>query len=243
MSRTILPGRSYPLGATWDGSGVNFALYSEAAERVELCFFETADDREPEIVELREVTAFVWHAYLPGIPPGQLYGYRVHGPYQPEAGVCGAVDWNAAIFPYEIGNEAEDSAIDTTDDAWGMPKSIVGNPYFDWEGDRTPNTPLSESIIYEVHVKGFSQRNPEVPAELRGTYLGLAAPASIKHLKKLGVTAVELLPIHDFLDDKSLVDKGLRNYWGYNTTNFSRPPRVIRPPAVRAAKSLNSSRW
>jgi isoamylase len=239
MSRTILPGRSYPLGATWDGSGVNFALYSEAAERVELCFFETADDREPEIVELREVTAFVWHAYLPGIPPGQLYGYRVHGPYQPEAGVrcnpakllvdpyaiavCGAVDWNAAIFPYEIGNEAEDSAIDTTDDAWGMPKSIVGNPYFDWEGDRTPNTPLSESIIYEVHVKGFSQRNPEVPAELRGTYLGLAAPASIKHLKKLGVTAVELLPIHDFLDDKSLVDKGLRNYWGYNTTNFFSP--------------------
>jgi isoamylase len=239
MSRTILPGRSYPLGATWDGSGVNFALYSEAAERVELCFFATTDDREPEIVEIREVTAFVWHAYLPGIPPGQLYGYRVHGPYEPDAGVrcnpakllvdpyaialCGAVDWSAAIFPYEIGNEAEDRAIDTTDDAWGMPKSIVGNPYFDWEGDRTPNTPLSESVIYEVHVKGFSQQNPEVPAELRGTYLGLAAPASIKHLKTLGVTAVELLPIHDFLDDKSLVDKGLRNYWGYNTTNFFAP--------------------
>ena len=239
MSRTILPGRSYPLGATWDGSGVNFALYSEAAQKIELCLFESHDDREPERVELREVTAFVWHAYLPGVTAGQLYGYRVHGPYDPDSGVrcnpaklvvdpytiavCGAVDWNAAIFPYELGNEAEDRAIDSTDDAWGVPKSIVGNPFFDWEGDRAPNTPLSESIIYEVHVKGFTVRNPDVPVELRGTYLGLASPASIKHLKTLGVTAVELLPIHDFLDDKSLVDKGLRNYWGYNTTNFFAP--------------------
>ena len=239
MSRTVLPGRSFPLGATWDGSGVNFAIYSEAAERVELCLFAAYDDGEPEIVALTEVTAFVWHAYLPAIPAGQLYGYRVHGPYEPERGlrcnpakllidpyaiaVCGAVDWNAAIFPYEIGNEAEDRAIDTTDDAWGMPKSIVGNPYFDWEGDRAPNTPLSDSIIYEVHVKGFTQRNTDVAAEVRGTYLGVAAPASIKHLKKLGITAVELLPIHEFLDDKGLVDKGLRNYWGYNTTNYFSP--------------------
>ncbi len=237
--RTVLPGRPYPLGATWDGSGVNFAIYSEIAEKVELCLFASQDDREPERLLLTERMAFVWHGYLPALPPGQLYGYRIHGPYDPDAGlrcnpakllidpyaiaICGAVDWDAAVFPYEMGNEAEDRALDATDDSWGMPKSIVGNPYFDWEGDRAPRTPLSDSIIYEVHVKGFSERNPEVAEELRGTYLGLAAPGSIKHLKALGVTAVELLPIHEFLDDKTLVEKGLRNYWGYNTTNFFAP--------------------
>ena len=239
MSRTVLPGRPYPQGATWDGSGVNFALYSEIAEGVELCLFASRDDREPEIVALLERTAFVWHAYLPAIPPGQLYGYRVKGPYDPDNGlrcnpakllidpyavaIAGSVDWTAPVFPYTFGEASEDRAIDETDDAWGMPKCVVGNPYFDWEGDRAPKTPLSDSIIYEVHVKGFTKRWEAVPEELRGTYLGLAAPASIAHLKALGVTAVELLPIHEFLDDNSLVEKGLHNYWGYNTTNFFSP--------------------
>ncbi len=239
MSRSVLPGRPFPQGSTWDGSGTNFALYSELAERVELCLFASDDDREPEVVELRERTAFVWHGYVAGIGAGQRYGFRVHGPYDTERGlrcnpakllidpyataISGTVDWNAPIFPYVMGGEAEDAARDDADDAWGMPKSIVGNPFFDWEGDRAPKTPLSDSIIYEVHVKGFTQQHPDVPEHLRGTYSGLASPAAIKHLKTLGVTAVELLPIHEFLDDKGLIDKGLSNYWGYNTTNFFAP--------------------
>ena len=239
MSRSVLPGRPFPQGSTWDGSGTNFALYSELAERVELCLFASDDDREPEVVELRERTAFVWHGYVAGIGAGQRYGFRVHGPYDAERGlrcnpakllidpyataISGTVDWNAPIFPYVMGGEAEDAARDDADDAWGMPKSIVGNPFFDWEGDRAPKTPLSDSIIYEVHVKGFTQQHPDVPEHLRGTYSGLASPAAIKHLKTLGVTAVELLPIHEFLDDKGLIDKGLSNYWGYNTTNFFAP--------------------
>ncbi len=239
MSRTPLPGRPYPQGATWDGSGANFAIYSEAAQSVDLCLFASQTDTGPEIIALREKTAFVWHGYLPAIAPGQLYGYRVHGPYDADRGVrcnpakllidpyataiCGSVDWEAPLFPYQLGSEDEDRARDDTDDAWGMPKCAVGNPYFDWEGDRAPRTPLSDSIIYEVHVKGFTELHPGVPEELRGTYAGLASPAAIGHLKTLGVTAVELMPIHDFLDDKRLVERGLRNYWGYNTTNFFAP--------------------
>ncbi len=239
MSRTVLPGRPFPQGAVWDGTGVNFSLYSENAERVELVLFDAVDSAEGETIAVTEQTAFSWHCYLPNVGPGQFYGYRVHGAYEPERGlrfnpakllvdpyakaVAGSVRWDEPIFPYVMGGPDEDNARDDADDAAGMPKSVVTNPYFDWEGDRRPNTPLSESVIYEVHVKGFSQTNPDVPENVRGTFAGLVAPASLKHLKDLGITAVELLPVHDFLDDKHLVDKGLRNYWGYNTTNFFAP--------------------
>jgi len=238
VSRIVLPGRSYPQGATWDGSGTNFAIYSEAATGVELCLFTSPDDGRPEVVRLTEKTAFVWHAFLAAIGPGQLYGYRVAGPYDPDrglrcnpakllidpyaTGIAGSVNWEAPLFPYRFEGD-EDREIDPTDDAWGVPKAIVNNPYFDWEGDRAPRRPISDSVIYEVHVKGFTQLHPGVPAPLRGTYAGLASPAAIRHLKTLGVTAVELLPIHDFLDDDRLVKNGLRNYWGYNTTSFFAP--------------------
>ena len=238
MARTILPGRSYPLGATWDGTGVNFAIYSENGQRVELCLFDD-QNAQCENVELHERTAHVWHCFLPGVQPGQLYGYRVHGPYDPDKGlrfnpakllidpyaraIAGKVDWNAAIFPYQLGHADEDHAIDDRDSGPGVPKGVVVSPYFDWDQDRPPKTPLSDSIIYELHVKGFTKCHPDVPPELRGTYAGLASKASIAYLKKLGITAVELMPVHDFLDDKSLIDKGLTNYWGYNTTNFFAP--------------------
>jgi len=239
MGRTILPGRPYPQGATWDGTGVNFALYSENAERVQLCLFDSQDSTNAETIDVTERTAHVWHCYLPGAKPGQLYGYRVHGPYDPARGlrfnpskllidpyataIAGNVDWRQPIFPYQLGGPEEDLAKDENDDAAGMPKCVVVSPYFDWEQDRPPKIPLSDSIIYEVHVKGFTHCHPDVPKELRGTYAGLASKAAIAYLKKLGVTAVELMPIHSMLDDKHLVDKGLKNYWGYNTTNFFSP--------------------
>jgi glycogen operon protein len=239
MSGTILPGRPYPLGATWDGTGTNFAIYSEHATKVELCLFDNRSRQETERIELRETTAFVRHGYLQGISPGQLYGYRVHGPWDPANGfrfnpnkllidpqaqaVCGGVDWSKPIYPYQFGGADPDLVLDDRDDGDGMAKSVVVNPYFDWEQDRPPNTPLSDSIIYELHVRGFSKLNPEVPEELRGTYAGLASPPSIQYLKQLGVTAVELLPVHHFLDDKRLVDLNLRNYWGYNTVAYFSP--------------------
>ena len=239
MGRTVLPGRPYPQGATWDGTGVNFALYSETAEHVQLCLFQQRDTADCETLDLTERTAHVWHCYLPNIQPGQLYGYRVHGPYDPNQGlrfnaakllidpyataIMGNVDWSQPIFPYRLGDPQEDLAMDDRDDAAGMPKCVVASPYFDWEQDRPPKVPLSDSIIYEVHVKGFTHCHPDVPQELRGTYAGLASKAAITYLKKLGVTAVELMPIHEILDDKHLVDKGLTNYWGYNTTNFFSP--------------------
>ncbi|MGA7411760.1 MAG: alpha-amylase family glycosyl hydrolase, partial [Bryobacteraceae bacterium] len=239
MKRTILPGRPYPQGATWDGAGTNFAIYSEAAEKVELCLFQDVASGNGERIAFKERTNYVWHCYLPGIQPGQLYGYRVHGPYEPEKGLrfnptkllvdpyaratAGKVEWSAPVFPYQLGHPDEDLAIDQNDSAAGMPKSVVVNPYFDWEQDRPPRTPLSESVIYEVHVKGFTKRHPDVPEELRGTYAGLASQASVAYLRALGITAVELMPVHDFLDDKHLVEKGLTNHWGYNTTNFFSP--------------------
>jgi len=239
MPKTILPGRPYPQGATWDGTGTNFALFSENAEAVELCLFD--DPRAPEVerFKLPERTTRVWHCYLPGVQPGQVYGYRVYGPWEPEHGfrfnpnkllidpyakaLTGKVDWNQPIFPYRLGGEEADLNLDDRDNAAGMQKGVVVNPYFDWDTDRPPRTPLSASIIYEVHVKGFSKCHPEVPEQLRGTYAGLASRPAVEYLKKLGVTAVELMPVHDFLDDKHLIDKGLRNYWGYNTTNYFSP--------------------
>ncbi len=238
MPRTILPGRPYPLGATWDGMGVNFAVYSENAKGVELCLYDTPDKEQDRVI-VGEQTAYVWHAYVPGARPGQLYGYRVHGPYEPEKGlrfsaakllidpyaiaIAGEVNWDARVFPYRLGDPKEDLACDAEDDAWGMPKCVVTSPFFDWEQDRNPRTPWSETIIYEVNVKGITATHPEVPDELRGTFAGLASRPVLEYLKKLGITAVELMPVHAFLNDKILLDRGLRNYWGYNTTNFFAP--------------------
>ncbi len=240
MARKLYSGRSFPLGATWEGDGTNFAIYSENAEKVELCLFDkTGGKAKEERIPLPEVTGHVWHGFLPGIQPGQLYGYRAHGPFDPGNGlrfnpakllidpyaraIAGKVDWAAPVFPYEMGKEDADLTLDDRDDAPGMPKSVVVYSYFDWEGDRPPRTPWNRTIIYETHVKGISVRHPDVPEDIRGTYAGLASQPIIEHFKELGITSVELLPIHDFLDDKHLVDKGLHNYWGYNTTNFFSP--------------------
>ena len=239
MARNLLPGRPYPQGATWDGLGVNFAIYSECADRVQLCLFEGPESEKSEDYYLPDRTGYVWHGYIQGVKPGQLYGYRVHGQWEPENGhrfnpakllidpyataLSGPVRWDAPLFPYKLNGPKEDLERDDDDDAWGMPKCVITTSHFDWENDRTPFRPLDESVIYEVHIKGFSIRNPAVPEELRGTYAGLAAPASIEYLKKLGITAVELMPVHAFLDDKHLVDRSLVNYWGYNTTNFFSP--------------------
>ena len=230
MSTKILPGRPHPLGATWDGSGTNFAIYSEHAEWVELCLFDQPNAPETERIRLPERTTYVWHGYIHGLQPGQLYGYRVHGPFQPNdglrfnsnkllidpyaKGLAGQVDWSAPIFPYQPGNGDADLSFDENDDAAGMQKCVVVNPYFDWEEDRPLCLPLSDSIIYELHVKGFTKRHPEIPEALRGTYAGLAAKPSIQYLKRLGVTAVELMPVHAFLTDKHLAEKGLDQLLG-----------------------------
>jgi glycogen operon protein len=239
MPHTLLPGKPYPQGATWDGTGVNFSLYSEHAAGVELCLFDDIESAAAETVSFRECTGYVWHGYLPGIKLGQLYGYRVHGPYDPEHGnrfnpakllldpyakaIAGPLNWDAPVFGYTPDGADADLKPDLNDNAWGMPKCVVTTSHFDWENDRPPLTPLHDSVIYELHVKGFTALQPEIPKELRGTYAGLAHPASIEYLKKLGITAVELMPVHEFVDDKHLVDQGLRNYWGYNSINFFAP--------------------
>src|SRR3954470_7057601 len=239
MPRIVLPGKPFPLGATWDGTGVNFAVYSENASKVELCLYDNRSKQEMERIVVRETTAFSWHCYLPGLQPGQLYGYRMHGPWEPlqghrfnpakllidpyAQGIAGSVDWEQPIFPYKFGMDNADVMLDDRDDGPGMPKSVVVNPYFDWEQDRSPRTPLSDSIIYELHVKGFSMLSEQIPESLRGTYAGLASPPAVKYLKDLGITAVELMPVHQFVDDNYLVEKGLRNYWGYNTLNYFSP--------------------
>jgi isoamylase len=232
------PGSPAPLGATWDGAGVNFALFSENAQGVELCLFD-AEGEEEVRVPVTEQTDQVWHVYLPQVRPGQRYGFRVHGPYDPPAGhrfnpakllldpyakaIDGTVNWSDALFGYEIGHPEGDLARDERDSAPGMPKSVVSDPAFTWGHDRPPRIPLNESVIYEVHVKGFTARHPDVPKALRGTYAGLASPPAIDYLQSLGVTAVELLPIHQFVADKHLVDRGLTNYWGYNSIGFFAP--------------------
>ena len=231
----IYPGNPYPLGATYDGAGTNFSLFSEVAERVELCLFDEAGKETR--VELPEVTAFCWHGYLPNVVPGQRYGYRVHGPWNPAEGhrcspakllldpyakaIEGEVEWNEAVFPYHFGDP--DGSRNDADSAPYMPKCVVTNPFFDWANDRHPGTPAHQSVIYEVHVKGFTKRHPDIPEELRGTYAGLAHPAAIRHLKRLGVTAVELMPIHQFIQDSHLLERGLRNYWGYNSIGYLAP--------------------
>jgi glycogen operon protein len=236
---SIWTGKPYPLGATWDGAGVNFALYAERATGVDLCLFETPDSpRETARIPLGNQTDQVWHAYLPGVRPGQLYAYRVHGPYQPAAGLrynpnkllvdpyakalTGDVRWHDALFGYRLG-VARDQTADLRDSAPYMPRCVVIDPAFDWGDDRPPGTPLHDSIIYELHVRGFTKRHPEVPEQLRGTFAGLAYPPVIAYLKDLGVTAVELLPIHAYVDDRHLAERGLRNYWGYNTLAYFAP--------------------
>ncbi len=235
----VWPGRPYPLGATWDGEGVNFSLFSEHAERVELCIFDTRGRRELERIDMRWQTDLAWHCYLPEARPGLLYGYRVYGPYDPERGnrfnpnkllldpyakdIFGQVRWSDAQFGYRVGNKREDLSFDRRDNAAGMPKCRVVDTAFTWGEDPRPNVPWHETIIYETHVKGFTRRHPDVPEPLRGTYAGMCSPAAIEHLKRLGVTTVELMPVHSFIDDRRLVQAGLRNYWGYNSIGFFAP--------------------
>ena len=238
----VWPGKPYPLGATWDGQGVNFALFSENATGVELCLFDSSDaDTERLRVRMTEQTDYVWHVYLPGIQPGQIYGYRVHGPYEPEQGhrfnpamllldpyakaIDGRIDWSDAVFAYPVADPDEDRDLkmDTRDSGPFVHKSVVIDPSFDWGDDKAPETPLHDSIIYEVHVKGFTAQHPDIDPKLRGTYAGLASPQSIQYLQSLGVTAVELMPVHHFVHDKTLTDKGLANYWGYNTIGYFAP--------------------
>jgi glycogen operon protein len=230
----IWPGESFPLGATYDGAGTNFSIFSELAERVELCLFD-ADGTERRAT-LPEVDGFCWHGYVPDVGPGQRYGFRVHGPWDPTKGhrcnphklvldpyakaIDGQIEWDPAVFPYVRGKPLER---DDQDSARFMPRGVVVSPFFDWGGDRAPRTPWNETVVYEVHVKGFTARHPDVPEELRGTYAGLAHPASIEHWRSLGVTAIELMPVHHFVHDQHLLERGLRNYWGYNSIGYFAP--------------------
>jgi isoamylase len=250
MGPEIWPGRPYPLGATYDGIGTNFALFSEVADRVELCLFEDGHDRAAEQanangggtaterrIDVTEVDGYVWHCFLPGVGPGQRYGYRVHGPYDPEDGlrcnpvkllldpyataIDGEVRWDPAVFGYPLGGDDLDRY--DGDSAPFVPRSVVTNPWFEWGDDRQLRIPWHETVLYECHVKGLTMRHPEIPENLRGTYAGMAHPAVIDHLRRLGVTAVELMPVHHFVHDHYLIERGLRNYWGYNSIGFLAP--------------------
>lgn len=238
--RRVWPGKPYPLGATWDGRGVNFALYAEHATQVELCLFDSAAaDREAEKILMPEQTDMVWHVFLPDVAPGQLYGYRVHGPYEPQQGnrfnphkvlldpyaklVARRTHWDDSLFGYTIGSPDEDLSFDERDSAAYAPLAAVIDPAFTWGDDRPPKTPMHRTVIYELHVRGFTKLHPRIPENLRGTYAGLASAPAIRYLKSLGITAVELMPVHHFLQDRHLVDRGLANYWGYNTLAFFAP--------------------
>ncbi len=234
------PGRPYPLGATWDGEGVNFALFSENATGVDLCLFDSEHQvRETVRLPMEECTDLVWHVYLPEVRPGHLYGYRVHGPYDPSAGhrfnpskllidpyakaITGTVKWSDAMFGYQIGQPDADLSMDERNNAGNVPKCMVIDQSFSWGNDRLLQIPWAQTVIYEVHVRGFTMNHPDVPERLRGTYEGLASPPMIAHLQSLGVTAVELLPVHHFVNDQFLVEKGLNNYWGYNSIGYFAP--------------------
>ena len=235
----VWPGKPYPLGATWDGKGTNFALFSENAERVELCLFSQEDGKTETRIPVEENDNRIWHVYLPGIHPGQYYGYRVYGPYQPEQGmrfnpnkllqdpyataINGTYEWDDSLFGYQIGSPLGDLTYDERDSAPFVPKCVVTDPSFDWEGVEPPRIPLHRTVIYEMHVKGFTVQHPQVPPELRGRFAGLTTPPVIDYLHQLGVTAVELLPVHHFVNDHHLRDKDLTNYWGYNTIGFFAP--------------------
>jgi isoamylase len=235
----LWPGKPYPLGATWDGAGVNFSLFSENATKVELCLFDGANGEREMRIPVTAFTHQVWHCYLPEVRPGQLYGYRVHGPYEPEKGqrfnpakllldpyakaIAGSIQWSNALFGYKVGDAKADLSYNDEDSAAGMPKCVVIDPAFSWGNDASPNTPWHRTIIYELHVKGYTKLHPKVPADLCGTYAGLSCPPVIEYLKNLGITAVELMPVHQFVADRHLKDRGLTNYWGYNTIGFFAP--------------------
>jgi glycogen operon protein len=236
----VWPGRPYPLGATWDGNGVNFALFSEHATTVDLCLFDPGPGgQETARIRMVERSNLVWHAYLPDVQPGQCYGYRVHGPYEPGAGhrfnahkllldpyakaIAGTIDWSPAMFGYQFDHEDQDLSFQEDDSAAGLPKCVVIDPAFDWDGDTHPDRPLHETLIYEAHVKGLTMQHPDVPPEQRGTFAGLACPPIIEYLQSLGITAIELMPVHHFINDWHLIQQGLTNYWGYNTIGFFAP--------------------
>ncbi|HET6520538.1 MAG TPA: alpha-amylase family glycosyl hydrolase, partial [Geminicoccaceae bacterium] len=235
----VWPGKPFPLGATWDGSGTNFALFSAHATEIELCLFDDSGRKETHRVTLPEMTHEVWHGYFPDVRPGQLYGYRVHGPYEPDAGhrfnpnkllldpygksLRGDLRWHDALFAYKVGHRDEDRSFDERDSAPYMMKCEVIDPAFTWGGERPAQRPWHETIIYETHVKGLTVRHPEVPEAARGTFGGLSAAPVVRYLRDLGVTAIELLPVHAFLHDRHLIERGLRNYWGYNSIGFFAP--------------------
>ena len=240
MTREVWPGKPYPRGATFDGTGVNFAVFSQVATRVEVCIFDPQNpSKEVERFDLPSMTDDVWHGYVPGLEPGTLYGLRVHGPYEPQKGhrcnpykllvdpyakaLHGEVDWSQPVFGYTLGNDKQDLMRDERDSAAGVPKSVVVGDYFDWGNERRPDVPWRKTVIYEAHVRGLTMRHPKVPEAQRGTYAALGHPAIIEHLLKLGVTAVELLPVHAFADDSFLGEKGLSNFWGYNTLCYFAP--------------------
>jgi len=240
MAIQTYPGQPYPLGATWDGKSVNFALFADNATGVSLCLYNSVNDEtETENIKLTERSHQVWHICLPDVKPGQLYGYRVEGPYEPQNGhrynhnkllidpyakaIAGTVEWNNAIFGYQPGSPDEDLSFNEVDSAPFVPKSVVVDTAFDWGNDASPKIPYHLSIIYEAHVKGLTQTHPDIPEELKGTYAGVAHPAMIKYLQELGITSIELMPIHHFVTDGYLIEKGLTNYWGYNTIGFFAP--------------------
>ena len=251
----VWPGKPYPLGPTWDGEGVNFALFSEHAEQVELCLFDESGRREIHRVPIREQTDQVWHCYLPEARPGLLYGYRIRGPYEPAKGlrfnhhkllldpyakqIRNGLKWHDSLFSYKIGHRNEDLSYDRRDSAAGMLKGVVIDPAFTWGADRAPRTPWHRTVIYEAHVKGLTIRHPDVPPALRGTYAALATAPIIDYLTRLGVSAVELMPVHAFVDDRTLVERGLRNYWGYNTIGFFAPePRYLATGTINEFKTM-----
>jgi isoamylase len=258
--RRVWPGKPYPLGATWDGRGVNFAIYAEHATKVELCLFDSvAATSEAMKITMPEQTDMIWHVYLPDVKPNQLYGYRVHGPYEPKNGhrfnpnkivvdpyakaMGRATRWDDALFGYMVGSPEADLSFDSRDSAPFAPLAVVVDSAFTWGDDRRPNTPMHKTIIYEMHVKGFTMLNPDIPEQFRGTYAGIGCDPAIRYLKELGITAVELLPVHHFVNDRHLVEKGLANYWGYNTLSFFAPHLAYASPddsldTVREFKSM-----
>ena len=251
----VREGHSFPLGATWDGTGVNFALFSANARKVELCLFDIEGKRELERIELPEYTDEVWHGYLPDARPGTVYGYRVHGPYEPAAGhrfnphkllidpyakqLVGELTCDPAVFGYTLESPDKDLSFDTRDSQAFVPKCRVIDPAFTWGPERKPRVPWERTVIYELHARGYTMRHPDIPPEMRGTFAGLMRPEIIDHIRRLGVTSVELLPVHAFADDSHLLEKGLRNYWGYNTLAFFAPqPRYLGTPFVNEMKEM-----
>ncbi|RYY66358.1 MAG: glycogen debranching enzyme GlgX, partial [Chitinophagaceae bacterium] len=241
MEYRVIPGRPYPLGANWDGNGVNFALHAEHATAVELCLFESGPKRTREVARLRlgERSHHVWHGYIPGLKPGQQYGYRVQGPYEPGNGhrfnphkllidpyakaISGTIQWHDSLFGYKLGHKEGDLSFSRTDSAAYIPKSVVIDPSFDWEDDRPLRIPYHKSIIYEAHVKGLTYQHPAIPEHLRGTYAAIGHPVMIQYLQDLGISAIELMPVHHFVNERFLYDRRLTNYWGYNSIGFFAP--------------------